>query len=327
MLSNSNEDISCTDEIDFELEQEIKHVQAKISCKKEMVRRGTNFTELLAPKGLDVDDVTGRIFVADEGNNRIQVFSSEGEHLFSAGRDSWSGNAINRMPYGICCKNNLVFVSQYNGGTVLIYTTDGNFISNVGGTSCIPWPSGLDVTLEPDYGRLLVCSSGMHCVLVFSDIRNYRIGESFLLQPRDVKLHRNLVYILDLQNPCLHEYELDGNRVRSFISNGIGKSIAGPLFFKICNNGLILMGDNNVNRLKAFTKQGKLVHEIGANSKGSSKNCNVNSSSLISHFVHFGYGYSDVPNTFVKFPRGLTIDSKGRIISVGLMKEGCLKIF
>ena len=280
-------------------------------------RMGSNEGEVLAPKGIAVDLSTDNIFVADEGNNRISVFDKLGDHQFSFIRNFSRGR--HNMPYGIKVVEGLVFVSQYSGGSVCIFTTDGVFVSSTACSSLF-WPTGLDVELTPEGDLCLyVCSSATSCVLVLSNNGNRVMkgtSRGQFIQPKDVKVLQDKLLILDLRDPCLHVFSLDGEYQKSIISNGMDREVAGPLFFCVDQSGFVIIGDNQSGRVKAFSLDGALLHEVGVYSGDSGRF--VRSSSLMSHLVHFGMGSrSESRKGLVKSPRGVALDSKRRLVVIG----------
>ncbi|KAI6646113.1 Brain tumor protein-like [Oopsacas minuta] len=286
-------------------------------------RMGSMEGEVLAPKGVAVDKYTDNIYVADEGNNRIQMFDRLGDYQFSFARYS-----SRSMPYGIKVLEGLVFVTQYSGRTVCIYTTEGDFVSNTVYSSLF-WPTGVEVEITPEGDLCLyVCSSATSCIFVLSNNGN-RVMEGTtrgqFIQPKDVKVLQDKLFILDLRDPCLHVFSLEGVYQRSMISNGISRDVAGPLFFCVDESGFLIIGDNQSSSVKAFSLDGTLLHEVGVHSRDSGRF--VRSSSLMSHLVHFGMSSRVSREGLVKTPRGVALDSKQRLVVIGLMKQGCLQIF
>ena len=286
---------------------------------------------MLAPKGIAVDPFTDNILIADEGNNRIQVFDRLGKHLFCFGKDLFR---TLQLPYGIKVLDGLVFVSLYAKRCVCTYTIDGEFVCSIVNPLFF-WPTGLDAVRMPDGDICLyVCSSANSCVLTLSNHGNRVIygtkdgPAGKFVQPKDVKVLQDKLVVLDLRDPCIHMFSLDGEYQKSIVSNGIGRQVAGPLFFCVDQSGIIIIGDNQSSRVKAFSVDGALLHEVGVYSGESERF--VRSSSLMSHLVHLGInprGTSSSNEGLVKSPRGVALDSKWRLVVVGLMDVDCLQIF
>lgn len=78
----------------------------------------------------------GLVYVADSGNHRIQVFSTEGKFVRKFSKKSYELNC----PSSICVddSDNLVYVCESGKHCITIFTTDGRFVSSIGKCgSCI----------------------------------------------------------------------------------------------------------------------------------------------------------------------------------------------
>ena len=88
-------------------------------------RRGKGIRQLNKPKGVCVSE-KGEIFVAEKGNNRVQVFTPDGHHSYMFGEKS--GNNAMVEPNGIWVTNHFVFVTLTSLHTIQMYTLQGGFI-------------------------------------------------------------------------------------------------------------------------------------------------------------------------------------------------------
>lgn len=82
------------------------------------------------PSDVTVSHTTGRIYVADgDGNTQVHVFSAEGEHLFSWGSPG-KGPGQFATPHSICVDAaERVYVGDRDTGRILIFSGDGEFIT------------------------------------------------------------------------------------------------------------------------------------------------------------------------------------------------------
>ncbi len=74
------------------------------------------------PYGVTTDS-TGRVFVADSNNHRIQVFTAEGKFLRMFGRRG-AGKGLN-LPYGTS-------VSTITIVSLSVFTSEGKFVTSFG---------------------------------------------------------------------------------------------------------------------------------------------------------------------------------------------------
>jgi len=75
--------------------------------------RGSGNGQFIRPEGISVDRSTGNIFVADNGNNRIQEFANSGRFLLKFG-SAGSADGYFDNPWGIAVYPN----------TGIVYVTD-----------------------------------------------------------------------------------------------------------------------------------------------------------------------------------------------------------
>ena len=70
-------------------------------------------------------DSTGKVYVTDFGNHRVQVFTAEGKFLRKFGRRGEGRGELN-SPHGITVDtNDLVYVSEYSNHRVSVFTSEG----------------------------------------------------------------------------------------------------------------------------------------------------------------------------------------------------------
>lgn len=105
---------------------------------------GTSHGELNTPCDLAIDK-HGKIYVTDEYNHRVQVFSNEGQFLFAFGsRGSAPGQFI--QPEGIAVTDNgqVIVCDSGNAKLQLFSASDGAYLELlVKGDHNLKWPSGI----------------------------------------------------------------------------------------------------------------------------------------------------------------------------------------
>ena len=84
---------------------------------KTIGEKGTGPGEFDTPHGLAMD-AQGRLFVADRGNNRIQILDPDGKFI-----DQWSQFS---RPSGIAIRNDVLYVATPNPALLLPITKSGN---------------------------------------------------------------------------------------------------------------------------------------------------------------------------------------------------------
>ncbi|KAI6656668.1 E3 ubiquitin-protein ligase TRIM71-like [Oopsacas minuta] len=212
--------------------------------------------ELNFPYGLAVDG--DKIYIADTGNRRIQIFSTEGKLIHEFGEGQL------KYPHGIALYNECVFVSDRGLSAIFKYPkTDYKIIKSV--EEGVSNPSGLTTDTN---GKVLVADSNNNRIAVFSSDLEYikEIGKDKLKRPRDVKINNNSIFVADnneINN--IHIFSKSGDLLKSFIKLENGRGGRDPIFlcFDLYDN--IIISDYWGHSINIFTKDGQLIHKIICN--------------------------------------------------------------
>ena len=251
---------------------------------------GNGVEQLSSPFGLTVDNTTGNIYIADIDNHCVKVFDSNGKYLFKF-VDGMGG-----YPRGIAIYGDRVVVTQ-STNCVLNYQLNGMFISRIGsqgsGKLNFDWPLGL--TIDESNGDIYICDSGNNRVQILNGVFSFKaqFGKGRLNHPRDVKLSKEYIYVLDVSNPCLHLFTYNYILQKSVIPRGKGMDVVDPYFFFIDETNNILFSDNSSNCINIYNTEIELIHKIYVSPS----------------------------------PVGITGDLKGRFIVVCRSTKDCLQIF
>ena len=101
-----------------------KQLPTAYRCKKSSDKKSPG--ELNYPRSMSIHYKTRNIYITEESNHRVQVFSYNGDYLFM-----FSEKMI--RPVGICLSQNTVFVTQRGGHCVNTYELEGKLMKSVGG--------------------------------------------------------------------------------------------------------------------------------------------------------------------------------------------------
>ena len=180
----------------------------------------------------------GRIFVADTGNDRVQILNADGTLNYEFGK-SGDKPGYFKNPEGIVVsRKGNIYVADSSNDRVQIFTGDGIFLKSFGRTS---------KTLKngsPEPGN-------------FRDPRALAINS------------QSQIFVVDYGNDRIQIFDEDGGFIRQFGSRG---SRAGqfdkPADITIDENDFIYVADSGNNRVQIFNPEDKFVVAFGSYGTG-----------------------------------------------------------
>jgi DNA-binding beta-propeller fold protein YncE len=93
---------------------------------------GTGLGQFTGPAGLSVSPNTGRIYVNDQYNNRIQVFDPEGNALFAFGEPGKGPGQLGEAIGIEIDEYENIYVAESTNSRVQVFDKDGNFLTIFG---------------------------------------------------------------------------------------------------------------------------------------------------------------------------------------------------
>lgn len=249
--------------------------------------------------GIAVHPTTGDIYIADSGNGAIKVFDPKGEFKLKFGSEACK-------PYGIAVLNELVYITNWGIDSFQVYDCEGTLVRKEA-NSTLNKPRGITVD---DFGNAYVCSTGNNRVVFVNkeghDFAIFAAKHTFR-EPRDVKIHKERIAILDDDNPSLHFFTPQGEHQTSIVANFIQivspfahAYIYDPGFFDMKSDGTIFVSDRQRHYIKIYSPEGKYVTRIGKE--------------------------GDNIGTF-RDPEGVAIGPDGKLYTVCNRKKNMLQIF
>ena len=255
---------------------------------------GKGMEQLSSPRGVTVDNKTGNIYIADQFNNCVKVFDRTGKYLFKIGNNESEGKMLYPRDVAIC--GDIVLISHFNH-SILNYQLNGKFISKIGsfGQSELEFDCPCGLTIDESNGDIYICDCFNNRIQILNVNFSFKsqFGKDTLKTPRDVKVSKEYILVLDSSNPCLHLFNYNHILQKSLISRGKGMQVVNPYYFFIDQAHNILISDRGSNFIHIFNIQFKLFHKIPV---------------------------SD-------YPTGVTVDNQGNVIVACQAEKNCLQIF
>ena len=297
------------------LDKTLSYIFASKSCgykdrklEKILFPRGCGKVELNQPHGLVYDRETERLFIADSGNNRIQVYQHGNtpntkklkERTRTLSNIFMSDPRMDK-PWGICTSEDYVFVTQYNGHCVDVYTRNRNFVTRFGGKGFGIGSFSCPTGICSNGSDVLICDSNNNRIQIFSKQgKEFKYSKNFgirtLMNPLDIKIFNTQIFILDSSKKCMHQFDISYKYTRSLISNGPKREVDNPKFFDIDEEGNFVISDWLNHAVKVFNSEGHIVAVIS------------------------------VSDTLM-CPKGIAVGECGDVFLLDETEEGQLKIF
>ena len=218
--------------------------------------------QLNNPLGVTVDNKTGNIYIADHSNNCVRVFDCTGKYLFKFGDNE--GEEKKYYPMGVAICGDRILITEYS--CILNYQLNGKFISRIGrlGRGELEFDYLFSLTIDESNGDIYICDRNNNRIQVLNSDLSFKsqFGKDKLKNPRDVKLSKEYIYVLDTSNPCLHLFNYNHILQKSVISRGKGMEVINPYFFFIDQTANILISDYSSNSIHIFNTEFRLIHKI-----------------------------------------------------------------
>ncbi len=226
------------------------------------------------PDAVGVSPVTGDVYVADRGNNRVQQFTREGGFVRTWGT-AGTGDGQFNDPTGVAVNAaGDVYVTDKNNSRVQQFTAAGTWVRTFGvGTL---WnPEG--VAVAPD-GTVYVADAGNQRVRKFSATGTLlaTIGTSGsangqLSYAQGVAATDTAVYVADTYNRRVQQFTPTGAYVRGWGVQGAGNGQFQEVDGLAAAGGRVVVTDPNNTRLQTFTGTGTFVTAWGSPGTGSAQ--------------------------------------------------------
>ena len=243
--------------------------KSKVHPLVSVCEKGKGMEQLDCPCGVTVDNKTGNIYVADQYNHCVKVFGSSGKILFKFG-DS-DGEEKMSHPKGLVISGDRILISNgtYSDKSthrILIFHLNGGFVSTFGkhGKGEIEFYEPYGLACNESNGDIYICDRFNNRIQILSKGLQFKsqFSADKLKHPRDVKLSKEYIFILDESNPCIHLYDYNLILQKSVISRGRGMQVVNPYCFFIDDSNNILISDCGSNSIQIFNPELRLIHEI-----------------------------------------------------------------
>jgi aldose sugar dehydrogenase len=237
--------------------------------------------KLLGPAGIAIDPSSGNVYVADTGNNRIQVFYDNGTFISTWGRFGGASNGTFSHPQGIAIdQEGNVYVADTANNRIQVFSSNGTYISKFPRKwgefgprdGMLTSPEG--VAINPSSGNVYVADTGNNRIQVFSSNGTFvsKWGEQgttdgMLRSPEGVAINPSSgnVYVADTGNNRIQVFSSNGTFISKWgeqgTTDGMLRSPAGIAVDP--SSGNVYVADKDNHRIQVFSSNGTFVSKVG----------------------------------------------------------------
>ena len=235
-------------------------------------KHGSSAGMLSEPWGVAVNE-RDEIAVTEMGNDRVQVFSSDGTYLRSFGKRGDKQGEFN-CPYGIAFdKNSNIIVGDTNNHRIQLFSEQGEYLSQFGGKGNLDHqlrsPFGLSVDSD---GNIIVADAGNKVIKSFSRsgqfLRKLGGGGVFTFPVHCVQYDKYLI-VSDGEEHRIKVFERNGNYLYKFGRKGLRDGeFNKPRCLSFNKAGHLVVCDTDYDRVQVFELSGKFITKFGKEGSG-----------------------------------------------------------
>ncbi len=249
---------------------------------------------------------TGLVYVADSGNNRVQIFNPSGLYYGTLGVGNGTGDYQFSYPRGVfVASDGSIYVADSNNHRVQIYNSSRVYVATIGvtgvsGSDNTHLNSPSDVAVD-GRGMIYVSESGNYRVQVFNAARQYvrtigvtgAGGNDFgrLNGPGNLAVDvSNNVYISSPWSHWVDVYDLNGGFLTRWGSFGSGTgNLDDPLGVAVDSAGTLYIADQNNQRIQKLARGVPGWQQVNVNGFGVQGTC-MNPLGVYQNQFYMNYG-------------------------------------
>jgi DNA-binding beta-propeller fold protein YncE len=223
------------------------------------------------PQAMAINRSTGRIYVSDTNNDRVQIFDSAGNYLGKWG-SSGSGNGQFSGPSGIAINQATgdVYVADYGNNRIQRFDANGVYLSKWGtmgsGNGQFQSPNGL--AIDPATGNVYVGEFSGDRVQYFTSAGAFlgKWGSSAIFSsPVALAIDpaTSDVFVANYNGAEVQRFSASGVLVKSLTTKAGGQPFSQPAGVGVDDAGLLFISDR-VAPISIFDTAGTLLGGFGA---------------------------------------------------------------
>ena len=277
-----NGEVYVADEANHDVQVFAPKGATEMEFKRKWGSEGRGNGEFAALHGIAVAP-DGNVYVAEEGNPRVQEFSPEGKFITTWGSEG-TGNGQFRSPHGVsAASNGDIYVADEGNNRVEEFSPTGGFVTTWGSGGTEPGEfsgpsdvavasSGIVYVVDRDNNRIEAFAQPSPAYeRSFGSVGN---GNGELSHPQDGAVAPSGdVYVSDTSNDRVEEFSPTGEFIRVWGSAGTGNGqFESPRGVAVVASGEekgdVYVVDAENERVQEFSSEGKYMRQFGSEGGG-----------------------------------------------------------
>ena len=221
------------------------------------------------PRGVAMTE-KDEIVAADEANDRVQVFDSNGTFLRSFGHQGKNAGEFNK-PDGIAIdRDGNIFVADRGNHRVQIFSKEETYLGSFGGNGSLDNqlsnPRGLSLDST---GNIIVADAGNKLIKIFTPDGRFVMkigGQGFLNGPVHCVQCGEYFIVSDANEHCIKVFNREGHFQYKFGKKGQGDGeFSYPCYLFVNESQHLFVCDQYNNRVQVVELKGKFIGKFGTN--------------------------------------------------------------
>ena len=228
---------------------EAKYETCTATCQAGIAGSGSG--QFDRPSGIWVNQGTGNLYVTDQGNDRVEEFTSSGSFVRSFGSSGSGSGQLNTPAQSTIDASGDLWVVDYGNSRIMEFSSEGTFMLGIG------WG------VKDGKAEAETCSTSCQGGIAGS-------GNGQFFDVQGIAVSGGNVYVTDRGNNRVQEFSTTGTYIRKFGSKGSGNGQFSAPFDIVTepSSGDLFVTDKENDRVEEFTPSGVFLATFGTSGTG-----------------------------------------------------------
>ena len=227
------------------------------SHQTKLAKFGKEPSELLDPGYIHIDESSGRVFICDGGNGRVQVWTTEGEYLSEFGKS----HLVSPIGF-VFCKGS-IFITDFYKKCLFKFNSEYKYVSKFHRKQ--EYEFNYIYGIDTDGQELFLAEPFKHKISVFSPEMEYQrtLGVKVIKKCYAIRVRGDVLSALEYNTSTIKLLETkNGNLIRSIAFNKDTITLFNCTFLSIDLYGNFLVTDMVADLLKIVNQDGNLISVV-----------------------------------------------------------------